>query len=60
MTDILYILTSIGFFALMIVFIWALRKSLTSYSQWKTLIVGIIALGLIVYLILTIIRPEKF
>jgi K+-transporting ATPase KdpF subunit len=40
-----------------------LRKSLTKSTPTKTMtniIVGIIALGLIVYLLFTIIRPEKF
>jgi K+-transporting ATPase KdpF subunit len=37
-----------------------LRKGLTANIKMENTIVGIIALGLIVYLIFTIIRPEKF
>jgi hypothetical protein len=46
-------------FALMIAFIWRAKKS-KSPLLMENLIVGLIALGLIVYLILTIIRPENF
>ena len=43
----------------MIAFIWRAKKS-KSPLLMENLIVGLIALGLIVYLILTIIRPENF
>ncbi len=59
MFDLAYLITSIGFSALMIVFIKLCEKSNRS-ALMENLIVGIIAFGLIVYLIFTIIRPEKF
>ena len=59
MSDHLYILATIGFFALMLACIAACEKICTP-TPMENLVVGIIALGLIAYLIFTIIRPEKF
>jgi len=37
-----------------------LTNTPTSHTNMENLLVGIISVGLIIYLIFTIIRPEKF
>ena len=59
MLDVIYIGTAVLFFAAFALYARRLRKTLTAIFM-ENLILGIISVALCVYLILAMVRPEKF
>jgi K+-transporting ATPase KdpF subunit len=59
MNDIIYIGVTIISFLVLGLFTWACAKFQQTWIM-ENLIVGIVSVGLIIYLLFTILRPEKF